>query len=52
MCILFIVKLFLLQMADTAIDCATEAILFGVPKDENDITQESVQRLTQYVKEM
>jgi hypothetical protein len=52
MCILFIVKLFLLQMADTAIDCATEAILFGVPKDENDITQESVQRLTQYIKEM
>ena len=49
---MFIVKLFLLQMADTAIDRAIEAILFGIPKDENDITQESVQRLTQYIKEM
>lgn len=48
---MLILKLALIQMVDTLIDCSVQALVYGVPKDENDITEESVKRLTEYIKE-
>ena len=48
---MLILKFFLLQLTDVTINCATEAIIYGVPKDKNDITQDSIKRLNEYIKE-
>lgn len=48
---MLILKLALLRMVDTLIDCSVQAFVYGIPKDENDITEESVKRLTEYIKE-
>lgn len=49
---LILLKLVLVQLADTFIDCAVQSLMYGVQKDPNDITKESIARLTDYVKEM